>query len=154
MSTEFQTNVYSWSPSQNYYDIRETTGFKNVSLAVSYPHLMPTLINLDFQWTSTEYSCCQGSEFVFFPLSIDGSHTWLFQLDEELTFIHPDDVELYNAWDSRAFELQVANHELLGHGSGKLFEEKADGTKNFDPTKVLFLNKLLWIPIKPNSTGD
>lgn len=58
-------------------------------------------------------------------------------IDEELTFIHPDDVDLYNSWDSRAFELQVANHELLGHGSGKQFEEYADGTKNFDPEKVL-----------------
>jgi len=57
-------------------------------------------------------------------------------IDEELTFIHPDDVDLYNAWDSRAFELQVANHELLGHGSGKLFQEDADGKKNFDPEKV------------------
>lgn len=58
------------------------------------------------------------------------------RIDEELTFIHPDDVDLYNAWDSRAFELQVANHELLGHGSGKLFQENADGTKNFDTSKV------------------
>ena len=58
-------------------------------------------------------------------------------LDEELTFIHPDDVDLYNKWDNRAFELQVANHELLGHGTGKLFEEKEDGSKNFDPEKVL-----------------
>ena len=57
--------------------------------------------------------------------------------DEELTFIHPDDVKLYNAWDSRAFELQVANHELLGHGSGKLFQEGADGKLNFDPAKVI-----------------
>jgi hypothetical protein len=56
--------------------------------------------------------------------------------DEELTFIHPDDAKLYNEWDSRSFELQVANHELLGHGSGKLFEEYSDGTKNFDPEKV------------------
>jgi dipeptidyl-peptidase III len=58
-------------------------------------------------------------------------------LDEELTFIHPDDVDVYNAWDSRAFELQVANHELLGHGTGKLFEEYSDGKKNFDPAKVI-----------------
>ena len=56
--------------------------------------------------------------------------------DEELTFIHPDDAELYNQWDSKAFEIQVANHELLGHGSGKLFKENADGSKNFDPEKV------------------
>jgi dipeptidyl-peptidase-3 len=63
-------------------------------------------------------------------------------VDEELTFVHPSDVDLYNKWDSRAFELQVANHELLGHGSGKLFEESADGKKNFDPEKVrcLILN--------------
>ena len=58
-------------------------------------------------------------------------------IDEELTFIHPDDVELYNKWDSRAFELLVANHEPLGHGTGKLFNENADGTKNFDPEKVI-----------------
>jgi dipeptidyl-peptidase-3 len=59
-----------------------------------------------------------------------------------LTFIHPTDVELYNTWDSRAFELQVANHELLGHGSGKLFEEDVDGKKNFDPEKVSWNNFL------------
>lgn len=53
-----------------------------------------------------------------------------------MTFIHPDDLDLHNAWDSRAFELQVANHELLGHGSGKLFQEAADGSKNFDPQKA------------------
>ncbi|KAF9564650.1 aflatoxin-detoxifizyme [Agrocybe pediades] len=82
----------------NYYDIRESTGFKNVSLANILAAKAP---------------------------------------NEELTFIHPDDVELYNAWDSRAFELQVANHELLGHGSGKLFEEDAEGKKNFDPEKVI-----------------
>jgi hypothetical protein len=56
--------------------------------------------------------------------------------DEELTFIHPDDVELYNTWESRAFELQVASHELLGHGSGKLFQEDATGKKNFNRDKV------------------
>ncbi|KAF8201843.1 aflatoxin-detoxifizyme [Pholiota molesta] len=83
---------------QNYYDIRESTGFKNVSLANILAAKAP---------------------------------------NEELTFIHPDDVELYNTWDNRAFELQVANHELLGHGSGKLFEEYAEGTKNFDPDKVI-----------------
>ncbi|TBU39191.1 aflatoxin-detoxifizyme [Dichomitus squalens] len=65
--------------------------------------------------------------------------------NEELTFIHPDDVELFNKWDSRAFELLVANHELLGHGTGKLFNETADGTKNFDPEKVI--NPLTGKPI-------
>ncbi|KAF9028924.1 peptidase M49, dipeptidyl-peptidase III [Hymenopellis radicata] len=82
----------------NYYEVRESTGFKNVSLANILAAKTP---------------------------------------NEELTFIHPDDVELYNKWDSRAFELQVANRELLGHGSGKLFQEEADGKKNFDPEKII-----------------
>ncbi|KAK2466923.1 hypothetical protein APHAL10511_001181 [Amanita phalloides] len=99
----------------NYYDIRESTGFKNVSLANILAAKAP---------------------------------------NEELTFIHRDDVEVYNAWDSRSFELQVANHELLGHGSGKLFEEDQNGKKNFDSEKVI--NPLTGKPItswyKPGQT--
>lgn len=99
----------------NYYDVRESTGFKNVSLANILAAKAP---------------------------------------NEELTFIHPDDVELYNKWDNRAFELQVANHELLGHGTGKLFEEREDGQKNFDPEKII--NPLTGKPItswyKPGQT--
>ncbi|KAF8163294.1 aflatoxin-detoxifizyme [Crassisporium funariophilum] len=95
----------------NYYDIRESTGFKNVSLAQR--------LQVRVAW----------------PLSLNNLTDR--PLDEELTFIHPSDVSLYNAWDNRAFELQVANHELLGHGSGKLFEEDADGKKNFDHEKVI-----------------
>jgi dipeptidyl-peptidase-3 len=55
--------------------------------------------------------------------------------NQELTFIHPDDAALYHAWEDRAFEVQVANHELLGHGSGKLFTEDENGVLNFE--KVL-----------------
>ncbi|KAI0758138.1 aflatoxin-detoxifizyme [Fomes fomentarius] len=99
----------------NYYEIRESVGFKNVSLANILAAKAP---------------------------------------NEELTFVHPDDAELYNKWDSRAFEVQVANHELLGHGSGKQFQENADGTKNFDPEKVI--NPLTGKPItswyKPGQT--
>ncbi|KAF6765196.1 aflatoxin-detoxifizyme [Ephemerocybe angulata] len=101
----------------NYYEIRESIGFKNVSLANILAAKAP---------------------------------------NEELTFIHPDDVKLYNAWDGRAFELQVANHELLGHGSGKLFKEDEDGKKNFDPEKVI--NPLTGKPVtswyKPGQSPD
>ena len=68
---------------------------------------------------------------------------WAFRnsLLDEFPFIHPDDLALYRDWETKSFEVQVANHELLGHGSGKLFKEEADGTKNFDPEKVWPLNQ-------------
>jgi dipeptidyl-peptidase III len=53
-----------------------------------------------------------------------------------VTFISADDLELFNKWEGKAFELQVANHELLGHGSGKLFTEDAKGNFNFDKERV------------------
>ncbi|KAN0097951.1 Peptidase family M49 domain containing protein [Tylopilus felleus] len=81
----------------NYYSIRESVGFKNVSLSNILAAKAP---------------------------------------NEQVTFIHESDLGLYNKWDSRAFELQVANHELLGHGSGKLFTENPDGTFNFDPETI------------------
>jgi Peptidase family M49 len=94
-----------------------------------------------FSFTLTEYPSSKGTEYVQFSLSFFSNISDVSSLyvDEELTFIHPDDVEIYNTWDSRAFELQVANHELLGHGSGKLFQEGADGKRNFDPEKVTCL---------------
>ncbi|KAI0065345.1 aflatoxin-detoxifizyme [Artomyces pyxidatus] len=101
---------------RNYYEIRESDGFKNVSLANILAAKTP---------------------------------------NQEVPFVHPDDLELYNAWDTQAFEVQVANHELLGHGSGKLFKEDADGKKNFDPEKVI--NPLTGKPItswyKPGQTS-
>ncbi|KAI0302020.1 aflatoxin-detoxifizyme [Russula brevipes] len=99
---------------RNYYEIRESDGFKNVSLANILAAKSP----------------------------------------DELPFVHPNDVALYKAWETKSFEVQVANHELLGHGSGKLFKEEADGKKNFDPEKVI--NPLTGKPIsswyKPGQT--
>ncbi|KAI6140944.1 aflatoxin-detoxifizyme [Pisolithus thermaeus] len=109
--------IVQFATGGNYYNIRESTGFKNVSLANILSAKAP---------------------------------------NEVVTFIHPDDLDLYNAWDARAFELQVANHELLGHGSGKQFQEAADGSKNFVPEKVI--NPLTGRPVetwyKPGQTPD
>jgi len=74
---------------KDYYEIRESDGFKNVSLANILAAKPP---------------------------------------NEEITFILPEERELFKAWDTETFDVQVALHELLGHGSGKLLQENADGT--------------------------
>ncbi|GAA5867247.1 hypothetical protein JCM8547_003134 [Rhodosporidiobolus lusitaniae] len=57
--------------------------------------------------------------------------------NETFTFIAPDEVEAYEKWEGKAFEVQVANHELLGHGTGRLLQEQPDGSLNFDKEKLI-----------------
>lgn len=51
---------------------------------------------------------------------------------ERITFLHADDLTLYDTLRGQAFEVQVGVHELLGHGTGKLLQETSPGTYNFD----------------------
>uniref|UniRef100_A0A8C0SQH8 Dipeptidyl peptidase 3 n=2 Tax=Canis lupus familiaris TaxID=9615 RepID=A0A8C0SQH8_CANLF len=84
----------------NYDDLRQTDGFKNVSLgnvlAVAY---------------ATQR--------------------------EKLTFLEEDDKDLYIRWKGPSFDVQVGLHELLGHGSGKLFVQDEKGALNFDQETVI-----------------
>lgn len=73
---------------------------------------------------------------------------------EEITFIAPEERDAYEHNDREAFEVQVACHELLGHGTGRLLQESADGSLNFDPKTLI--NPLTGKPVqswyKPGET--
>nr|KAG5693940.1 hypothetical protein BaRGS_008209 [Batillaria attramentaria] len=76
--------------------------------------------------------------------------------DTKITFLDDADKELYMKYKIPSFEVQVGLHELLGHGSGKLFREEADGKLNFDRNAVTHTetNGKITSWYKPGETWD
>jgi dipeptidyl-peptidase-3 len=55
---------------------------------------------------------------------------------ENVMFLDEEDAEIFVKYSKESMTLIVALHELLGHGTGKLFQKDDKGELNFDPAKV------------------
>ena len=53
-----------------------------------------------------------------------------------IQFLDEADKDIMVNYSKDSLTLIVALHELLGHGTGKLFQEDANGVRNWDPNVV------------------
>jgi len=55
---------------------------------------------------------------------------------DNVMFLDQASTDIYVKYAKESLTLIVALHELLGHGTGKLFQKQENGELNFDPAKV------------------
>jgi len=60
------------------------------------------------------------------------TNSFITNSDKQIDYLSVSDSELYKKYIITAYEIQVAGHELLGHGSGKLFYQYKNKLYNFD----------------------
>ncbi|GFU18704.1 dipeptidyl peptidase 3 [Nephila pilipes] len=75
---------------------------------------------------------------------------------EPPNYLSKEDQDMILQYVNFAFEVNVGLHELLGHGSGKLFKKEKDGSLNFDVQNVLNFetNKLVTSWYEDGETYD
>ena len=128
----------------NYDDIRQNFGFKNVSLG----NVISSRISNEKVKRSLLFFLVRQPRL----LELLGHN----DCHEQITFLRDEDQELYQRLSVVSFEVQVGCHELLGHGSGKLFVEDSLGKFNFDKTATQLPGTQTPISswYKPGSTYD
>jgi len=95
-------------------EIRQNEGFKNVSLSNVISSLPKLKVNFLGEADEVKHGIFDNETLKFFEI-------------------------IFKRFFKESFEVQVGLHELLGHGSGKLFQRDKDGNFNFDRNNVIDL---------------
>ncbi|KAF8358036.1 hypothetical protein PRIPAC_93031, partial [Pristionchus pacificus] len=124
---EYAVNESQQQMLRNFADYFETGGYLEYAQAIKL-------------WSNEDNPKIQTS-FVFKENTRNGSESMgrnyiysnvINAWPESMRLIKNEDKGVLTEFNTRILEVSTGLHELLGHGSGKIFERKTDGTFNFD----------------------